>query len=157
MQEQIIHGTVIRFRPHLSFGFLAPTDGAAIKGDVLLHQSALGEHPAAAIPGARLVCVVRPKRNVGPRVNRILKCDPPRGATRAQPKWFCERRGFGFLEDGTNSDIFVHILQLRAAGWSADDFHRLRSMFAIVARRDRGRIAMALFPDRQHAENLSCI
>jgi cold shock CspA family protein len=155
MQEQIIQGTVVRFRSNLSFGFLAPSDGAPIRGDVLLHENALGEHTAAAIPGAQLVCVVRPKRNVGPRVSRILKCDPPRGATRAQPKWFCERRGFGFLADGTNEDIFVHILQLRAAGWSPEDFRRLRSVFAIAARRDRGRMAIALFPDRQYLGDLA--
>ena len=149
MREQIIQGTVVRFDAHREFGFLAPQESARIKDHVLLHESALGEHSAAAVPGARLVCIVRPKRHAGRRVSRILACEPPQGLIRAQPKWFYEDRGYGFLDDGTNEDIFVHALQVRAAGWSIDQFDTLRSLFAIVERRDRGRFAAALFPDRR--------
>lgn len=61
---------------------------------------------------------------------------------RGSVKWFNNAKGFGFIDDGSEEDIFVHYSQIRG-----DGFKTLRQGEAVAFELKRG-------PKGLHAENV---
>lgn len=62
--------------------------------------------------------------------------------TRGSVKWFNNAKGFGFINNGTEEDIFVHYTQIQG-----DGFKTLRQGEAVEFELKRG-------PKGLHAENV---
>lgn len=61
---------------------------------------------------------------------------------RGSVKWFNNAKGFGFIDDGSEEDIFVHYSQIRGEG-----FKTLRQGESVAFELKRG-------PKGLHAENV---
>jgi cold shock CspA family protein len=143
VQHHTIEATLKSFSASRRFGFLVPEPGAGIDGEVLIHESVLEGHPDAAIPGARLSCTVA-RLPDGARVVQVLTCRPPEAFTVARVKWFSIRKAFGFLEDGTGEDIFLHVSVAVTAGFTS--LPPQLALRVLAKRCDRGRYAIVVRP-----------
>ncbi len=125
-----ISGFVKWFDTARGYGFIIPDNGMP---DVLLHLSCLKRDGfSAPLEGTRVLCDAV-KRQKGFQALKVIEVDastaihpserPSRARIEVRPetdwlpatvKWFNRERGFGFLNEGDDSeDIFVHMETLR--------------------------------------------
>jgi hypothetical protein len=148
MHDHRLTGIVRKFDPQQPYGFLMPIEPALIQGDILMHERSLFGCSEAAVPGARVECLVRQKSPDRRRVIRVFDCLPPCGLVRAWPECFDEGNGTGLLKDGSGREISVGRQSLSDAGWTPEAMMAMPSLFAIVADIANGWHAIALYPDR---------
>ncbi|MDX1291696.1 MAG: cold shock domain-containing protein [Hyphomonas sp.] len=124
-------GHVKWFDSAKGYGFIVAesTSDAGLTGDVMLHVTCLrGYGESYADEGARIVCdAVKGER--GWQTANIIEMERPRAAVAKEKglerdyetvtlKWFNRTRGYGFVQrDGDDTDIFVHAVVLRKAGY----------------------------------------
>jgi cold shock protein len=128
-------GRVKWFDGAKGYGFIVAesvTDDT-LTGDVMLHVTCLKAYGETdADEGARIVCDAA-LRDRGWQTVNIIEMDRPRASVQrdqgASPdfepvivKWFNRTKGFGFVtRPGQTTDIFVHAVALRKAGYEEID------------------------------------
>ncbi|CUS56482.1 MULTISPECIES: cold-shock protein [unclassified Hyphomonas] len=124
-------GHVKWFDSAKGYGFIVAesTSDASLTGDVMLHVTCLrGYGESSADEGARIVCDAV-KGDRGWQTANIIEMERPRATVAKEKgverdyetvtlKWFNRTRGYGFVQrEGDDTDIFVHAVVLRKAGY----------------------------------------
>jgi len=136
-----VEGRVKWFDATRGFGFLVSEQ---VEGDILIHFSVLREHNRRSLPEGALIECIAERQDRGLQARKILAIDLstvlPAGARPSIPsanradrkalsdaagpyepvevKWFNRVKGYGFVNrvEEPDSDIFVHMETVRAAG-----------------------------------------
>ena len=142
VNSERIRGTVKWFNLARGYGFVSPEDDSS---DVFLHITTLREAGYEQVPpGATIECVIEEGEKgmqcltvetidistasdggSESNISETEQATPDDSAGRqtiATVKWFNPHKGYGFVcPDGTNDDVFIHMVVLRQAGLSSLD------------------------------------
>ena len=146
---QKISGQVKWFDAVKGYGFVSAetSDESSVGEDVMVHVSSLrAAGLSTMLEGARLTCMAL-RRAKGLQAVEILEYSAPEPQTEVaceedfEPiliKWFNRAKGYGFVNrvSDTDTDIFVHMVAVRKAGF--DDLTDGANYLAVIREGPKG-------------------